>query len=581
MVELRGRVVVDSTGSPVAGVVVEAFDVSGARLSRSLRESDAATLLTQPSLGSDITDSNGAFTIAFESAAGSTVPIGLVVLAPDEPGRRKRAVLHVVTRVRQTREGRQGYLIALPADLLRRVPASSLPAAPAPAAPLAAVAAAADRASTTANVASGVSRIRSDLADNLRPRREAIEAQVRSTLFERAMGARRLADGQLPPEVLGLDEDVRSKTTSLLNGILRNRANRVTARAIVDVTDADVSKLLDQNGAPLPSVTQNDIETLLFGPSHTDGPPARYRRDSIAVACRSRIPPDARCQPSGGGDGDGGEDGGAAAEASPAEATLSHIKASLLRLLEASEAAVSGTSLGSRATAAELGRTLRALTLAEGPADQTATFTFERLFLASDLLVSHFPDVQVVSDFTDTVLAMQSLGGSLPQQPVRGKDLLDALEFEARTLAAADPIRPAQGSPRVMAMLGLPNPLDAVGDLVGGAVGALGDLFGGGGGSGSRGEGADVRDHRTEPRPRPPGRRDRFADLRSFIERLRRIRREDYGFTAFAADRNGRTSTYGLLLGYEQEWRPKGYQAGELVKTIPLAPKSSDRKSVV
>lgn len=575
MIELHGRVVVEGTGSPAAGVVVEAFDVSSVEPIRALGSRDAATLLAQPSLGSDITRSTGEFAIPFDAGQRSTVPVGLVVLAPDAPGHRDDGVLHVVPRIRQVQPGRQAYLIALPADALRSVPASPLPAAVAPDATTAAVATAAVRAHTAADVVAGVAGIRGGIADELRPRRETMESEVRSTLFERAFGSRRLADGTLPPEVLGLGEDVRARTTSLLDNVLRRRANQVSARAIVDVTDAEAARLLDQNGDPLPTITQNDIEVLLFGPSHTDAPPARYRRDSVEVARRTRIPPDTRCHPDE--VGGGGTTGGGETASTPREATLSDVKSALLRLLEDSESAVAGAQLESRATAAELGRALRALTLAEGPADRTSSFTFERLYLASDLLVSHVPDFGVVHDFADAVMAVEGLGGKI-EPPPTGKDLLDAIELEARTLVAADPVQPGQAPPRVMAMLALPNPIDAVGDLIGGAAGAIGDLFGLGSGGSPSTRGADVRDHRGETRPtRQPSRTDRFADLRSFLERLRRIRREDYGFTAFAVDRKGRTSTYGLLLEFEQEWRPKGYQAGELVKTIPLAPKSSVR----
>jgi hypothetical protein len=554
MIELDGRVVVDRIGSAVAGVVVEAFDLTRADTKRTTRLRDTAELLSQPSIGSDITDADGAFHISAEFDAGALIPIGLVVFGTDGPASAKSEIIHVVQRVRTVRDGRQRYVISLPADALRRVPASSLASAVAPDAKVAVVSTAAERASTAEAIGAGLARLRSDALDARRTTRETAEANVRDALFERALGSRRLANGKLPPEVLGPGENARAKTSALLNGTLLSRANHVTARSIVDVTDADVAALLDQNGAPLPTVTQGEIETLLFGPSHLDGVPTRYRRDPIAVACRSRIPPDARCAvDDGSGAGSSGSGSGAG---QPTEATLADIKASLLRLLDGSEAAVAGLMFGgSRATAGELGRDLRALTLAEGPADQTAQFNFERLFLASDLLVSHFPDIRVVTDFADTILSMQGLGAKVTPQPGRGKDLLDSLEAEARLLATADPLRAPTSPPRVMAMLGIPNPLDVVDDLVGGAIGGLAGLLGGGGSKG--GSSTDVRDHRGGSTSTwQPERRDRFADLRTFIDRLRRIRREDYGFTAFAVDRNGRACTYGLLLAFEQEWVP-------------------------
>ena len=49
--------------------------------------------------------------------------------------------------------------------------------------------------------------------------------------------------------------------------------------------------------------------------------------------------------------------------------------------------------------------------------------------------------------------------------------------------------------------------------------------------------------------------------------------RRAYGFTIFAAKPGQRSVNFGLLVTYRQKWEPLNYQAGELVATIPLAPK--------
>lgn len=46
-----------------------------------------------------------------------------------------------------------------------------------------------------------------------------------------------------------------------------------------------------------------------------------------------------------------------------------------------------------------------------------------------------------------------------------------------------------------------------------------------------------------------------------------------YPATFFAANRKERSVNFGLLLTYRQRWEPTAYQVGELIKSIPLAPK--------
>ncbi|MBL7761829.1 MAG: hypothetical protein JNL23_00250 [Chitinophagaceae bacterium] len=52
-----------------------------------------------------------------------------------------------------------------------------------------------------------------------------------------------------------------------------------------------------------------------------------------------------------------------------------------------------------------------------------------------------------------------------------------------------------------------------------------------------------------------------------------------YSFRHFAANGNERSVNFGILLSYQQKWEPLNYQAGELVKTIPLAPKETRKFS--
>jgi hypothetical protein len=66
---------------------------------------------------------------------------------------------------------------------------------------------------------------------------------------------------------------------------------------------------------------------------------------------------------------------------------------------------------------------------------------------------------------------------------------------------------------------------------------------------------------------------DRFKKAAELAESLNNKLKQRYSFTYFAADSLERSVNFGVLLTYRQKWDPVGYQAGELVRTIPLAPK--------
>jgi hypothetical protein len=53
-----------------------------------------------------------------------------------------------------------------------------------------------------------------------------------------------------------------------------------------------------------------------------------------------------------------------------------------------------------------------------------------------------------------------------------------------------------------------------------------------------------------------------------------------YEFTVFAANRDYHSINFGILNTFRQKWEPLSYQAGKLVKTIPLSPKEERKYSV-
>src|SRR5690606_18355147 len=66
-----------------------------------------------------------------------------------------------------------------------------------------------------------------------------------------------------------------------------------------------------------------------------------------------------------------------------------------------------------------------------------------------------------------------------------------------------------------------------------------------------------------------------FVKLHKLLENLCQRLNEPYAFTIYAAKGRECSVNYGVLTTYRQKWEPLNYQPGELVKTIPLAPKES------
>ncbi|HTS06856.1 MAG TPA: hypothetical protein VMP68_14855, partial [Candidatus Eisenbacteria bacterium] len=61
--------------------------------------------------------------------------------------------------------------------------------------------------------------------------------------------------------------------------------------------------------------------------------------------------------------------------------------------------------------------------------------------------------------------------------------------------------------------------------------------------------------------------------LQQLLESLEKLMAEKYAFDVFAKD----SINFGILITYRQTWKPLKYQTGDLVKTIPLAPKEVRR----
>jgi hypothetical protein len=65
--------------------------------------------------------------------------------------------------------------------------------------------------------------------------------------------------------------------------------------------------------------------------------------------------------------------------------------------------------------------------------------------------------------------------------------------------------------------------------------------------------------------------------LHELLVDLAKSMKEPYRFTIYAANEHERSVNFGVIATYRQRWQPGDYQAGQLVKTVPLAPKEVRR----
>lgn len=70
---------------------------------------------------------------------------------------------------------------------------------------------------------------------------------------------------------------------------------------------------------------------------------------------------------------------------------------------------------------------------------------------------------------------------------------------------------------------------------------------------------------------------DKFAKYHKILESLGKTLNEPYWFSIYAANGRERSINFGIITTYRQKWEPVNYQVGQLVKTIPLAPKEVRR----
>ncbi|WP_299444209.1 hypothetical protein [uncultured Phycicoccus sp.] len=568
----------------IAGRVVDAAarrglpDLVVAALERRVEGADVR-------LGSDVTEPDGSFQIDVDSRLGTGGPLTLVLVVsgPDAAG--SDAVELHETKPRVTSPGgRERFLINIDPDLLesRGLPSSQTPF-------------------DTASIAQGLrerARALAALDEEWRTTARARvevrrqEAEAYETTFREAF----LRDVSTRPEdvaegeLLALEDDPDRSVAALAAVALERGVTRI--RRPANATDggprrtryfltAEQRVLLQEllDAAP-GSLTRDQLEAVLrLGEdesartrptrlSELDTDLERFLEETYDERCAADI----LAPPATPGDaGDGLDEPPEPESPEPASTGIEELVARTVGDVDAPF-----SELGTRPGQGDIVGNIRSFALAPGPADVPAYFDFHQLGIAFPHVWKEFLDERVEPLARAAFTRVQDLGGDPGEARLRGgMRPLAALGHEADLVASAG-VEPA---PRALYLQRPAGPRAHLGR----DDGILVDP--------GLPQGPDFPPPPPVPPspPDPPGGiggvplPDKTSDVgnfnemadstpRSLLDRLHRILRGPYSFTAFGADAKERAVNFGLTVTYRQRWEPVTYQVGELVRTITLAP---------
>lgn len=526
-------------------------------------------------IASIATDLEGKFTFSYEDAEfkirneGEKRPdLLLLVAAPEETGQDPNSrILHVSLAIRQNAGRTETYLIRLTSEQLTcaGIPLPTLVREDSEAS-----GSLLTRLNTMETrreeLTVGITDLAKKRVDNVRARLATYQTDFKPKLQN---SLSRLSENIIAPErVVAPGESVLAKSNSTIKRGIEQVVNsddprrRAPAHSVLNLTDDhknQLQALADADG----NVDDADLQRVLHGNESApntnvllvrENPLLQFCREMTAREreCAKLLdeesqtplppapPPDDEPQP---------------VEPMSSDDIPRHLAHLLETMTSPEEQVING--LTPRATNAEVQKQIRELSLEKSPADTPAYHDFHSLQIAFEHVWQEAIDEGILDLAEDIYETIVELGG----------------DPDARNTDS--------NPPRALLKEGM---------LV---MRAHRDHRNGGGGEGSDApggvtvsstpRGAKIRDHRGETGTGGV----RVNDTPSPIDRLPQILTEleqrlkgNYNFTVYAANEKERSVNFGLLLTYRQKWTPEAYQAGELVQTLTLAPKQTQKVSV-
>ncbi len=573
---ISGRIVVKESGAGIPGLLVIVYDmdprtgpeevIPGADPGLT-GDPDGASPTGGDRIGSALTADDGSVRFTFEDSefqirnpTERRPDLLLMVLAPEEPGRDFRSrIMYSSPSIAQNAGRTEQFLIRLGTDLLRRfeiaVPAAGSIQVEPPKNVKERLTAREAWSSEVVDGAMAATRQRVDQhRSRFAPFRESVGPALRRALSTVPDG---LHD---PARFVAPGESVFAKSKAIIERGLDDFVNnpqlrtRVPIRGIVTLTEDEVSELqgqMDADGTvPAEAVTAIKERNASGSVSFFErvGPVCREitEAERECMIALSDLPPAPPNPPPVTGP-------------NLEPVTEDDIPKFMARLLDTMTSPEEQLQVGlmPTATRASVEQNARDLRFQPSPADVPAFHDFEELQIAFEHVwqeAIHEGVLDIAESAYETIV---ELGGSPDIMTAPGPDALRAFLAEGNaTMRASRVVRDHRGE----------RPDSGPDSAPGGAwVSSSSD--------------AVVRDHRDAGRTSPDKTYDGSPSERlpQLLMDLQKRLRNTYAFTTFAANRKERSVNFGILNTFRQVWTPLSYQAGPLVKSIPLAPRQSQK----
>lgn len=579
MHRVSGRVVVRESGTGVPNLLVTVLaDVAeglGGRTAPLGPGSKANRI------AAIITDDHGRFSVEFDeaslrkSAEDDDLDLVVVVSTPDMRNGGQRLY---VSEPRQ-RAGRvEEFLIELEREQLAKAaiktPRSSITVEE-PELLTARLATMATKRDTLSDGVRGVMTARVERSRATRPAIDEDLAVIRAELARPAAAAGgRVTAGQ----------SVKDATRAQISAGTQRHFNQQPIKRKLQLSAQALQSLREGGGLPA-AIPRETAEHLLRGPSSTDGTTELVARDLVDVSCQHEALP-LDCGPhSTDGDGDGGATPPSPTNGVPVLAAGEIVIHGLQQLMR-TVYAPNGASRA-RPDTASIQEDVDKFALRGGPADAPSFHDFHHLQIAFDAVWQDVEDERTVTQVRELLGQLSGLG--IRSRAGAATTLLEGVKLDVATALNALNSEPdvevisefeitlelwralttvQQNELREIAKK-LNGDIDVEIDLPWGDVNVSmsakerGRLR-------RRGE-LIVQYAHTKV---VAGGHD-YAKLHQMLAELEARLKEPYAFSVYAANGGDHSVNFAILVNYRQKWEPLAYQVGELVRTIPLAPKES------
>jgi hypothetical protein len=515
-----------------------------------------------------VTDDTGAFSVTIDdnilqTGAGARPDLHLTVLAPEEPGVPPDAlVLYSSTVPRQNAAATEQYVVRLTTAQLQK---AEIPLPSEVAGTFKAMAARQN------DFVSGAISAAQDLVLGHRTRVASFQQKFKTALQGAISNVS--ATAIAPERFVAPGQSVFAKSKALsaatITGTINDATKRAPIRSFISLTPDQAAKLKAQ----VASDGTVSADAVASATGRTKAPPTTYvqglprlplcQPTTPNVDCTESVlnppPPSPAPQPS----------------PEPAEKaiTIGDVPRFLGRLIEPLTAPEEQLVVGLMpvATRDSVQESVQSFDFNPSPADVPAFYDFNNLQIAFDYVWQEAIDQGVLDLAQNAYETIVGLGGNPDHPDYTGIHPVRALALEGKLVlnAHATPtvvVRDHRGE----------GPGTRIAPPGEGGVMVTVTGFGSSDANCPYASASNVRDHRAGVVD-PLTIADPVERLPALLEALNKKLLANYNFTIYAANAQERSVNFGVLNTFRQYWTPLSYQAGPLVKTIPLAPKQTQK----